>query len=97
MFKVCFAELKIRCAGIFVAKCESVNSLGKSLGFSDLDIAVTMPRLSIVALQEKFIKPLSPSSAHAPSIHRSWPCGVAKRVYVLAGGSSLAMSTLFST
>ena len=40
------------------------------------------------------MKPLSPSSAHADSVHSSWPRAVAKRVHTLSSGSSVAMQTL---
>ena len=91
--KISVAGLKRRCDNIFVLKCESLHSVGKSLGFLDLSVQVNVPNLLITALQEKFTKPLSPSSAHAPYEHSSWPRAVAKRVHTLSGGSSLAMST----
>jgi len=92
--KLSFANLKLRCNGIFVMKCESMHSLGSTFSFLDLSVKVCIPNFLVSALQEKHIKPLSPSSAHADSVHSSWPRAVAKRVHTLSGGSSLAMQTL---
>lgn len=93
-YKSCVADLRKVSAGIWIFKIEGIASVGKSLEYLDLSICVQVPRLQVCASQHKPITPLCATSAHAPSIHSSWPKAVAKRVLSLSGGDIGALSTL---
>jgi len=94
VLKLVCAELKSSYGTFFVVKCEEVCTIGKTFPFLDAVITVEAPFFAVTALQEKYVKPLSPSSAHPPSVHRSWPQGVANRVHILSGGNPQAKSIL---
>jgi hypothetical protein len=92
-----FPLLKAKAQPTYVVVCESVHSVGQMpCIFLDLLITVARPRLHIVASQHKPITPLCPSSAHLPSIHKTWPRGVAKRIFTISGGERSSIDLLES-
>jgi len=47
-----------------------------------------------VAAQHKPVTPLCATSAHNPSVHKSWPKAVARRIQSLSSGNSSALTQL---
>ena len=91
--KAFFGKLKDLAEPVFIVTCESVNSVGKTFTYLDLDIHVTVPNLTCNAAQHKVVIPLCPSSAHTSSVHRSWPGAVCNRVYTLSDEKTKALQT----
>ena len=89
-----FRGLKSRASTVFRVVIEAVHSQGAQFVFLDLFISLVPPQVIIVAAQHKPLRPLCPTSAHAPAIHRAWPGGVAHRVFTLSNRDPSALSTL---
>lgn len=80
------AHVKSLAKPTFRVVCESVNSVGKQLTFLDLSVRVLVTFCCVSASQHKPVTPLCPTSAHFPSVHKSWPNSVSRRVHILSGG-----------
>ena len=75
-------------SNIFRCKCEQVSFVGDSFEYLDLNIHVTVPRLTIMPAQSKPLTPLCVSSAHPMSTHLAWPGAVCSRVLAVCSKPS---------
>ena len=70
----------------FVLKCTNVSS--KGLKYLDTHICIHGTRLIVEPDLSKPVMPLSATSGHSISVHRSWPSALAHRVEFLASKSN---------
>lgn len=66
----------------------------RHLHFLDLDCYLSVPIVTVQYLQTKSVIPLSPNSAHNPSVHRSWPAAVKSRAVNLSDDPNRALRRL---
>jgi hypothetical protein len=62
--------------------------------FLDLAISLDCPTLRVEYAQTKQVIPLCASSAHSPSVHKSWPGAVCSRASRLSDSPSSALKVL---
>ena len=67
-----------------------------SVEFLDLTITIEGGKLRVDPTLNKIPTPLCPTSAHEPSVHRSWPKAVAQRVQELSQDPATSLAKLRS-
>ena len=84
-----FREMKAT-SSVFKYECRSVGSHESPCEFLDVTVSFVGSGVCIAPTQEKPISPLCVSSAHAPSIHSSWPKSLVNRYINLVHNTDLS-------